>query len=130
VFACTLEGPPPQAVTSFCLKKGSPRNDPVVAGRERADGRIEEPFAGKPSQLMIMVLEAGDIPFSVELEQRAEGGAFGVEKQTDPKASGKSPRYRRSMTVGKGEGAKTTHARCDPAHPVTDNFDAMRAYKL
>jgi hypothetical protein len=129
IFACTLEGPPPQAVTSLCLKKGSPRQDPVVVGRERVDGRTDEPFAGQSSQMMISVLEVGKVPVSVEIEQRAGAGAFGAEKQTEPN---KTPRYRRNLTVGKegDAGAKSTHSACDPAQPITDNLEAMRVYKL
>lgn len=126
VFACTLEGPPPQAITSLCLVKGTSRKDPVVIGRERTNGKVDEPFAGQPSHLMLTVLEADKIPFSVEAEQRAERGAFGAERQTEPKAPSTRARYRRNIATP----AEVTHTNCDPSRPITDNLDAMRAYKL
>ena len=130
VFACTLEGPPPRALTSLCLKRGSPRKNPAVVGRERIDGRTDEPFAGQSKTLMIIRLEEKNVLRSIQLMQVADSGMFGVEKELDPNTPGAPAKYRRSLTRGLGDGATTTSSPCDPALPVTENFDAARAYKL
>lgn len=132
VFACTLEGAPPQAVVSLCLKKGSSRQDPEVMGRERVDGKVTEPQGGKPSHTMLTALEGNGVAFNFEVEQRTDAGAFGIEKQTDPGAPSKPPRYQRNATTGKeGQpGTQSLHSACDPKLPITDNLAAMRAYKL
>lgn len=130
VFACTLEGPPPQIVTSLCMPKGSSRKSPIVRGRERVDGRVDEPFAKDPGLILIMVLETNEVPFSVEIGQRTGDGGFGFEKATDPRAPAAPPKYQRLLTIGRGPDAKRTRVACDAGKPLTDNLEAMRAYKL
>lgn len=130
VFACTLEGPPPQVVTSLCMAKGSPRTSPIVRGRERVEGHVEEPFAKDPGLMMITVLETGDVPFSIDVEQVTGGGVFGFEKVTDPRAPNAPPKYQRTVRIGRAAEAKPTRVPCDASKPLTDNLEAMRAYKL